>query len=126
MKKYTNENFDDECEEYWLYGFSKKLTVEIPFEILSNKELSFNEKLVFGLDFSLKKKLGFNQMTNKDVGKMFNLHPNIIGDCRKILLKKGYLTKEGRKYFLTDHYRTIQESEINDTEKGENKDKKEH
>lgn len=124
MKKYTNENFDDEYEEYWLYGFSKKLTVEIPFEILSNKELSFNEKLVFGLDFSLKKKLGFNQMTNKDVGKMFNLHPNIIGDCRKILLEKGYLTKEGRKYFLADHYRTIQESEISDAEKGENKDKR--
>lgn len=88
-----------------------KLMIEIPFEILMNSELSLNEKLLLGLDFSLKNKLGFNQLTNKDVGGFFNLHPNIVGDCRKSLLEKGYLTKEGRKYFLTDHYKTVHKSE---------------
>ncbi len=85
--------------------------IGVPFEILMNSELSLNEKLLLGLDFSLKSKLGFNQITNKDVGKLFNLHPNIIGDCRKSLVEKGYLIKEGRKYFLTDHYKTAEKSE---------------
>lgn len=124
MKKYDDENFNNEYEEYWLYGFSKKLTIEIPFEILSNKELSFNEKLVLGLDFSLKKKLGFNQMTNKKIGEFLNLHSNIVGNCRRNLVEKQYLIKEGRKYFLTDHYKTIEESEIDDDNKIENKDRR--
>ncbi|MBF6643419.1 hypothetical protein IVN40_04370 [Chryseobacterium indologenes] len=89
---------------------SNKLMIEIPFEILMNSELSLNEKLLLGLDFSLKNKRGFNQITNKDVGGLFNLHPNIVGDCRKSLLEEGYLMKEGRKYFLTDHYKTVHKS----------------
>lgn len=88
-----------------------KLMIEIPFEILMNLELSLNEKLLLGLDLSLKSKLGFSQITNKDVGKLFNLHPNIIGDCRKSLIEKGYLKKEGRQYFLSDHYKTAEKSE---------------
>ncbi|MEJ5102395.1 hypothetical protein [Chryseobacterium sp. MYb328] len=116
MKKYTNNNSTNPLIE----GASNKLTVEIPFEILSSSELSLNEKLIFGLDFSLKSKLGFNQITSKDVGVLFNLHPNIVGDYRKSLLKKRYLTKEGRKYFLTDHYKTAEKSE----EIQENKDRR--
>jgi Mn-dependent DtxR family transcriptional regulator len=116
MKKYTDNNSTNPLIE----GVSNKLTVEIPFEILSSSELSLNEKLIFGLDFSLKSKLGFNQITSKDVGVLFNLHPNIVGDYRKSLLKKGYLTKEGRKYFLTDHYKTAEKSE----EIQENKDRR--
>ncbi|MDR6546677.1 Mn-dependent DtxR family transcriptional regulator [Chryseobacterium rhizosphaerae] len=88
-----------------------------------NSELSLNEKLLLGLDFSLKSKLGFNQLTNKDVGEFFNLHSNIVGDCRKSLLEKGYLMKEGRQYFLTDHYKTIQKSEESN-ENTKNKDQR--
>lgn len=105
-KKDNIELIDPSIEEV-----PAKLMIGVPFEILMNSELSLNEKLLLGLDFSLKSKLGFNQITNKDVGKLFNLHPNIIGDCRKSLVEKGYLIKEGRKYFLTDHYKTAEKSE---------------
>ncbi|MEC3876026.1 hypothetical protein [Chryseobacterium salviniae] len=115
MKKDNNDLTNPLIE-----GISNKLTIEIPFEILSSSELSLNEKLLLGLDFSLRSKLGFNQLTNKDVGKLFKLHPNIIGDCRKNFVEKGYLMKEGRKYFLTDYYKTAEESE----EIQENKDQR--
>ncbi|BEV05936.1 hypothetical protein [Chryseobacterium gambrini] len=122
MKKYTEGNFEDEFAPH--LGFTKKLIIEIPFEILSNQELSLNEKLMLGLDFSLKKKLGFNQMTNKKIGEILSLHPNIVGYCRKNLLEKQYLLKKGRQYFLTDHYKSIQELEINNAERLENKDRR--
>jgi len=110
VKKDTEKN-SDELIDPLIQGVQAKLTIEIPFEVLSNSELSLNEKLILGLDFSLKSKLGFDQITNKDVGGLFNLHPNVIGNCRKSLVEKGYLMKEGRKYFLTDHYKTVEESE---------------
>lgn len=102
----------------------RQLTIEISFEILSNRELSPNEKILLGLDFSLEKKLGFNTMSNLEIGKLLNLHPNIVGNCRRNLLIKQYLMKEGRKYFLTDHYKTANEFEMNDVEKPENKDQR--
>jgi len=113
MRKYTVGSFEDEFIE----GFPRKLIIEIPFEILSDKGLALNEKLVLGLDFSLRKKLGFNQMTSKEMGGLLSLHPNIVGSCRKNLVEKGYLVKEGRKYFLIDHYKTVQESVIHDDDK---------
>jgi len=109
MKKYIRK--DNELVDPFTEDKMNKLTIEVPFEILSNSELSLNEKLLLGLDFSLKKKLGFNQITNKNVAELFNIHPNIVGNCRKNLIKKGYLTKEGRKYFLTDHYKAAEKLE---------------
>lgn len=122
MKKDTKKD-NIELIDPLTEGVSRKLIIEIPFEILMNSELSLNEKLLLGLDFSLTKKLGFNQITNKGVGELFNLHPNIVGDCRKSLLEKGYLVKEGRKYFLTDHYKTVHKSEES-LENTKNKDQR--
>lgn len=102
----------------------RQLTIEISFKILSNRELSSNEKILLGLDFSLEKKLGFNTMSNLEIGKLLNLHPNIVGNCRRNLLIKQYLMKEGRKYFLTDHYKTANGSEMNNVENPENKDQR--
>ncbi|WP_374465647.1 hypothetical protein [Chryseobacterium sp.] len=122
MRKDTKKD-NIELTDPLIEGVPTKLIIEIPFEILMNSELSLNEKLFLGLDFSLKNKLGFNQVTSKDVGKLFNLHPNIVGDCRKSLLEKGYLLKEGRKYFLTDYYKTVEESEESQ-ENTKNKDRR--
>ncbi|MEI3791553.1 MULTISPECIES: hypothetical protein [unclassified Chryseobacterium] len=122
MKKDTKKD-NIESIEPMIERVPAKLMIEIPFEILMNSELSLNEKLLLGLDFSLKSKLGFNQITNKDVGGLFNLHPNIIGDCRKSLIEKGYLKKEGRQYFLSDHYKTAEKSEESN-ENTKNKDQR--
>jgi len=119
-KKYLDiSEFEKELETS-----KRPLAIEIPFEILSSEELSLNEKLILGLDFSFEKKLGFNIMSNLEIGKLLNLHPNIVGSCRRHLLENQYLTKEGRKYFLTDHYKTGQEFETNGVEKSENKDQR--
>ncbi|HFK5508608.1 TPA: hypothetical protein ACGZ9G_003746, partial [Elizabethkingia anophelis] len=80
--------------------FNKKIVLKIPFQILLNPELSLNEKLVLGLDFSLAGKLGFNQMSHTEVGKQLNLHSNIVGSCRRSLVKRGLLIKEGKKYTI--------------------------
>lgn len=124
MKKIIGKNLDISEFEEELETLKRPLAIEIPFEILSNKELSLNEKLILGLDFSLEKKLGFNTMSNLEIGKLLNLHPNIVGNCRRNLIIKQYLMKEGRKYFLTDHYKTANGSEMNNVENHENKDKR--
>src|SRR5690606_404947 len=51
---------------------------------------------------TFKDKLGFNILTHKEIGLLFNIHPNIVSYCRKSLLENNYLTKEKRKYFITD------------------------
>ena len=122
MKKITGKNLDISEFEKELKTSKRPLAIEIPYEILSSEELSLNEKLILGLDFSFGKKLGFSQMSNLEIGKLLNLHPNIVGNCMRNLLIKQYLMKEGRKYFLTDHYKTENESEMSNVEKPENKD----
>lgn len=80
----------------------RKLNIRIPANILSDKELSFNEKLILGLHYSLSKKRGYVSMTNVEIGKTLNLHPNIINYFHKSLIEKGFLYKEKRIYTLTD------------------------
>ncbi|MDV3911532.1 hypothetical protein CMT79_04730 [Elizabethkingia anophelis] len=87
--------------------FNKKIVLKIPFQILLNPELSLNEKLVLGLDFSLAGKLGFNQMSHTEVGKQLNLHSNIVGSCRRSLVKRGLLIKEGKKYTIRFDFLSI-------------------
>ena len=78
------------------------LQIKIPPEVLSNVEMSFNEKIILGLDYTFSLIKGYNVLSNIQIGKMFNLHPNIVGYCRKNLLKNGYLLKDKRSYFLTE------------------------
>ncbi|MDE5430719.1 helix-turn-helix domain-containing protein [Elizabethkingia meningoseptica] len=89
--------------------FNKKIVLKIPFQILLNPELSLNEKLLLGLDFSLINKLGFNQMSHIEVGKLLNLHPNIVGSCRRSLIKKGLLIKKGKIYTISVDFSSMME-----------------
>lgn len=89
----------------------KSLNIKIPPEILSNMELSTNEKLVLSLDYTYSSKKGYNIMTNIDIGKLFGLHHNIVGSCRKRLIEKGYLikdTEDKRVHILTDKLKSIE------------------
>lgn len=89
----------------------RQLILRIPSKILSNKSLSFNQKLILGLDYTLDFKKGYNKMTNKTIGKMFNLHINIVSNCRTKLVKQGYVKKKNGKYHITDLYK---EGQVND------------
>ena len=70
-----------------------QLIVRIPATILSNDDLSLNEKLILGLHYTFDFKLGKTVMTNKQIGLMFCLHPNIVSYCHKNLLSKRFLNK---------------------------------
>jgi hypothetical protein len=74
--------------------FNTRLNLKVPYKILSNEELSDNEKLILALDYTLSLKKGYNSYTNVYIGGLFSLHENIIGLCRKSLLKKVYLVKD--------------------------------
>lgn len=94
----------------------KSLNIRIPPEILSNKELSTNEKLVLSLDYTYSLKKGYNILTNVDIGKLFGLHYNIVGSCRKSLIETGYLVRDPedkRLYILTDKFKSIEITLIN-------------
>lgn len=101
-KNSSREDFLDFNEDLFEVSGKKPMVVEIPFYILSNISLSLNEKLIYGLDYSFAKKLGFNIMSSKDISQLLNIHQNIVGKCRKNLIELGFLRKDGRKYFLED------------------------
>lgn len=78
----------------------KQLSLLIPGKLLASG-LTINQKYILGLNFSLKEKFGYNSYSHKEVGKMVNLHPNIVGSARKALVEQRLLLKNGRKYTLT-------------------------
>lgn len=80
------------------------LIVKIPYTILQNNELSLNDKLILGLDYTYSLKKGSNTMNNIQVSKLFHLHSNIVGDCRKKLVVQGYLSKNKQVYILTSKF----------------------
>lgn len=90
----------------------KKLIIIVSSQILSNEELSFNEKLILALDFTLSKKKGYNQLSNARVGLLLHLHPNIVSYCRKNLVTLGYLQKQRSKFILTEKYKEITVSDL--------------
>ncbi len=83
----------------------KQLSLRIHSKILSDKNLSFNQKLILGLDYTLSKKLGYTKMSNTNIGKMFNIHPNIISYSRRKLIKQGYIERKQGKYYITNLYK---------------------
>lgn len=84
---------------------NKQLVLKIPATILSSIELSINEKLILGLDYTYQSKKGYTILNNSRAGQLFNLHPNIVSYCRKNLVQKGYLSKIKTKYTLTDKHK---------------------
>lgn len=98
-------------DNYHLLYQGKQLGIRIPATILSHTELSLNQKLILGLDYTFSKKMGFTSMSNKDVSDLIELHPNIISYCRKQLTNKGFINKQGRIYSITEKH---QEFKVDD------------
>ena len=89
----------------------KQLTLKIHPKILASK-LSFNEKLILGLHYTFSKKNGYTVLSIGKMGLMFDLHPNVVSYCRKRLIYDGYIKKQGRKYFITGLYRSLEAKDI--------------
>ena len=77
------------------------ILLKIPCKLLSNDELSLNDKLILGMDYTFSLKFGNNSMNNKQISELFHLHINIVRECRKKLLNKGYITKDSHTFFFT-------------------------
>ncbi|GAB5565173.1 MAG: hypothetical protein Wins2KO_22360 [Winogradskyella sp.] len=82
----------------------KQLNIVVPATILSHTELTLNQKLILGLDYTYGLKLGYNNKTHKEVGELLSLHPNIVGYCRRQLVQDGFLVKDKGKYMITDEH----------------------
>ncbi|MEQ3663782.1 hypothetical protein [Olleya sp.] len=87
---------------------NKQLVLKISATVLSSKELSFNEKLILGLDYTYQSKKGYTKLTNSKTGQLLSLHSNIVSYSRKNLIQKGYLTKLKTKYTMTDKHKKLQ------------------
>ena len=90
-----------------LFKENKQLVLKIPATILSNTQLSFNEKLILGLDYTFQSKKGYNILSNIKVGQLLNLHTNVVSYCRKNLLQNKFLIRVKRKYNLTEKHKNI-------------------
>lgn len=104
--------------------FNKRLNISVPPKILTNRELSDNEKLILSLDYTFYLKNGYTIYTNVEIGELLSLHQNIIGLCRKSLIEKGYLVKDEkdkRKHRLTDKLESVEFLIIEEKEEEENK-----
>lgn len=87
---------------------NKQLVLRIPATILSSKELSFNEKLILGLDYTYQSKKGYTKLTNSKTEQLLCLHRNIVSYCRKNLVQKWFLLKQKTKYNLTGKHKELQ------------------
>ena len=86
---------------------SKQLVLKIPATILSNTALSFNEKLILSLDYTYQSKKGYTKLSNSKIGKLFNLHVNIISKARRNLVLKVFLSKDKYMEFEVDDKREV-------------------
>lgn len=96
---------------HYIYN-GKQLVIRVPASILSHKQLSFNQKLLLGLDYKFSKKLGYNSKSNIEIGELLNIHPNIVSYSRRQLVKMGFLRKEGRRLYLTEKHQQIKLKEV--------------
>ncbi|WP_291105111.1 MULTISPECIES: hypothetical protein [unclassified Flavobacterium] len=97
--------------------FNKRINIKVSPKILTNRELSDNEKLILSLDYTYNSKKGYNIYTNVDIGELLSVHSNIVGLCRKSLIKKGYLVKDDedkRIHRLTDKLKSVEILTINE------------
>lgn len=87
----------------------KQPNLLIPGEILSQTDLTLNQKLILGLDFALHRKLGYNSYLNTEIAEMLGINFSYVSLCRNQLVDKNLLIKSGRSYSLTENALKLQE-----------------
>jgi|SRR5690606_1140481 len=93
----------------------KEITLVIPTPILNNKELSKEDKLVFGLHYAYFKKGNTTFETNKEIGKRLLIHPNTVSKSNTIFEDNNLIKKENSNYVVVkETLNTLEEND--DTE----------
>lgn len=91
----------------------KQLNILIPYQILSLRDLTPSDKLIYGFHYCLKGKKGYLEYTNIEISKKLNIHFNKVGRSHKELVEKGFLNKEKRRFSINNKYMEIKTS-LND------------
>ena len=94
-----------------LFKENKQLVLKIPATILSNTQLSFNEKLILGLYYSFQSKKGYNILSNIKVGQIseslyfYRSHNQRLGIQKKNLNKEDKIPEESIIHQKINEYR---------------------
>jgi|GEM_PF-5983920 len=71
----------------------KEIGLVIPTSILGSKGLKDSDKLVFGLHYAYFKKMGITAITQKKMGEILHLHPNMVSKSNKTLVENQLIQK---------------------------------
>lgn len=78
----------------------KEITLVIPTPILSSKQLSKEDKLVFGLHYAYFKKGSVTFETNIEIGKRLLIHSNTVSKSNTIFEDNNLIKKESSNYVV--------------------------
>ena len=78
----------------------KEITLVIPTSILSSKELSEKDKLIFGLHYAYFKKGNATFESNIEIGERLSINKNTVGKSNTLFEENQLLKKENSNYVV--------------------------
>jgi len=78
----------------------KEITLVIPTPILSSKQLTEKDKLIFGLHYAYFKKGNATFETNIEIGKRLLLHPNTVTKSNTLFEENQLIKWENSNYLV--------------------------
>lgn len=78
----------------------KEITLVIPTSILSSKELSEKDKLIFGLHYAYFKKGNATFESNIEIGERLSINKNTVGKSNTLFEENQLLKKEDSNYVV--------------------------
>lgn len=94
----------------------KEITLVIPTPILSSKELTEKDKLIFGLHYAYFKKGNTTFETNIEIGERLLLHPNTVTKSNTLFEENQLLKRENSNYVVVKETLEMLEKPNNDVE----------
>lgn len=94
----------------------KEITLVIPTPILSSKELSEKDKLIFGLHYAYFKKGNATFESNIEIAKRLLLHANTVGKSNTLFEENQLIRKENSTYVVVKEMLDTLEKPNNEVE----------
>ena len=94
----------------------KEITLVIPTPILSSKELTEKDKLIFGLHYAYFKKGNTTFETNIEIAERLLLHENTVGKSNKLFEENQLLKRENSNYVVVKEILDTLEKPNNEVE----------
>lgn len=94
----------------------KEITLVIPTQILSSKQLTEKDKLIFGLHYAYFKKGNTTFETNIEIGERLLLHPNTVSKSNTLFEENQLLKRENSNYVVVKEILDTLEKPNNEVE----------